>query len=80
MSLDPRSPSMTPRAVQLDTVLQERTICIRIALEVARRRHLAGDENGATATEQFARFMRDDGFPELRQLPVQKTTGHRSGQ
>jgi hypothetical protein len=46
---------------------REREFCARIALEVARRRHLADDEHGASTARQIAAFIREEAFPELRE-------------
>jgi hypothetical protein len=46
---------------------REREICARIALEVARRRHLADDEHGASTARQIAAFIREEAFPEIRE-------------
>ena len=45
---------------------RERELCARIALEVAHRRHLADDEQGASTARQIATFIREDAFPEIR--------------
>jgi hypothetical protein len=46
---------------------RERELCARIAVEVARQRHLANDEHGASTARQIAAFIREEAFPEIRE-------------
>ena len=43
--------------------------CAQIAEEVARRRHLAGDERGGETALQIAKFIREDAFRGLKNAP-----------
>lgn len=61
------SPKNAMRRAFIELAEGEREVCARIALEVARRRHLADDEHGASTARQIAKFIREDAFPEVRE-------------